>query len=182
MKPQIRLTDVMSNIVAKTSTKILSVLQAVDPTITAVHYEYGHLKDVRERQMAKTLANPMATRYPLVWLIEDFRTTQELGLFGVSDVKIMILHNTKTEYTRVQREQLVFLPILVPIYNALLYQMKISGMFMQYGPFSHVKIDRPHWGNPEEWGNKGYLFDEPLDGIELSELELKIYLANCVIA
>lgn len=182
MKPQIRLTDVMSKIVAKTSTKILSVLQAVDPSITAVHYEYGHLKDVRERLMAKTLANPMATRYPLVWLIEDFRTTHEPGLFGVSDVKIMILHTTLKEYTRVQREQLVLLPILIPVYNALLYQMKISGMFMQYGPFAHVHIDRPHWGNPEEWGNKGYLFDEPLDGIELSELELKIYLANCVIA
>lgn len=182
MKPEVRLVELMKDIVAKVSIKLLAQLQAYDPTITGVYYKYGHLLDIRERLRAETLADPSQRRYPLIWLIEDFRTTQQLGLFGVSSARIMILHQTKKEYTRQQREDEVFQPVLVPIYNELFNQMKISGLFMQYGPFSHDRIERPHYGNPSEWRNEAYLFDEPLDGIEIANLSLQIYFSNCVTA
>lgn len=183
MKPEVRLTDIIAKVVARTSTKKLAYLQTIDPTITGIQYQYGHLKDVRERLRAQSLANPSARRYPLIWLIEDFDIEHgKVGLTGVSNVRIMLLHNTSKAYTRQQREDLVILPILIPIYNEFFVQMRVIGTFMQYGPFDHTEIKRPHWGNPEEWGNKGYLFDEPLDGIEISDLSLQIYLANCVIA
>lgn len=181
MKPEVRLTDIIRKVVVRTSAKKLAYLQTVDSTITGIQYQYGHLKDVRERLRAQTIADPSARKYPLIWLIEDFNVENgKAGLTGVSDVRIMILHNTKKEYTRQQRENLVILPILIPVYNEFLVQMRAIGSFMQYGPFDHNRIDRPHWGNPEEWGNKNYLFDEPLDGIEISDLSLQIYLANCL--
>lgn len=183
MKPEVRLTDIMRRVVARVSAKKLAYLQTIDPTITGVHYQYGHLKDVRERLVAQSQANPMTRRYPLIWLIEDFEVVNSIpGIYGVSKVRIMILHDTQKEYTRQQREDRVFLPILIPIYNEFFVQMSVIGSFMQYGPFSHRRVDRPHWGNPAEWlGFKNYLFDEPLDGIEITELSLQIYLANCVI-
>ncbi len=173
----------MGNIVAAASDEVLADLQLIDPTITQVHYEYGHLNDVRERLRAKSQADPSVTRFPLVWLIEDFRIdNRTLGIFGIADVRIMILHTTKKEYTRAQRDANVIMPVLVPVYEELFYQMKISGAFMQYGPFVHTRITRPHWGEPSEWNNKGYLIDEVVDGIEIAGLALKIYLSKCVIA
>lgn len=183
MKPEVRLNEIIGNVVARTSTKVLAKLQQTDALITGISYEYGHLKDVKERLAAKRLAAPSSRRYPLIWLVEDFDIDNgQVGLTGISRVKIMILHNTDKAYTRQQREAKVFLPVLIPIYNEFFVQMKVVGSFMQYGPFNHKRIDRPHWGNPAEWSNKGYLFDEPLDGIEISDLNLQIYLANCVTA
>lgn len=184
MKTPVRIVDLIGKAVGKVSVKLLAQLQAVDPKITGVYYEYGHYNDVRERliQKSKTLSTK-DQRYPLVVLFEDFRLVNRvLGITGIADIKILILHLTKKEFTREQREDLVFMPILVPIYEALLNELKISGDFMQYGPFRHNRIDRPHWGDPELYKNGGYLLNDILDGIELSELQLQTYLPNCVTA
>lgn len=181
MKPQVRLVDLVGRAVAKTSAKVLPLLPVLDPLITAVHYEYGHYNDVRERLIQKGKVNP-DQKYPLVVLFEDFRIVNRVpGLTGVADIKIIILHTSKKDWTRQQREDRVFLPILVPIYNEFLRQLRYSGYFMQYGPFRHTRIDRPHWGDPGIYGNKGYLFDDVLDGIELSDLQLQVYMAECIV-
>lgn len=181
MKPEVRLVDIIRKVVVRTSVRKLTYLQTIDPTITGIQYQFGHLKDVRERLRAQTIADPTIRRYPLIWLIEDFdEDSEKPGLTGVSNVRIMILHNTEKTYTRQQREDNVILPVLIPIYKEFFVQLRAIGAFMQYGPFPHTKIDRPHWGDPEAYGGKGYLFDEPLDGIEISDLSLQIYLANCL--
>lgn len=179
MKIPIRYVEIFRSIVAKTSAKLLTQLQTVDPMITAIHYDFGHYNDVRERliQKGKTAQDQ---RYPLVVLFEDFRQgNRVLGLDSIGDVKIIILHLTRKDYTRQQRETIVFNPVLVPIYDELLKQMKYSGNFMQYGPFRHDRIDRPHWGDPGLYANGGYLLNDVLDGIELSNLQLQTYLPTC---
>ena len=182
MKPPVRIVDIMGDLVAKTSAKLLTYLQTIDPLIKGVHYQYGHYNDIKERLLAKGKIDPTA-RYPLVVLFEDFRVQNRTpGIFGIADIKIMVLCLTKKEYTRQQREEKSFKPVLVPIYDELFRQMKLSGKFMQYGPFRHNRIDRPHWGDPAIYGPNGYLFDEVLDGIEISDLQLQTYLNNCVTA
>lgn len=183
MKPKLRIVDLIGQVVAKTSAKVAPLLPAPPAPLTAltVHYQYGHYTDVRQRLMTDGKVNP-DVRYPLVVLFEDFRlVNRELGLIGIADLKIIILHTSSKSYTRQQREDQVFLPVLVPIYDEFMKQLKYSGFFMQYGPFRHNRIDRPHWGDPGIYGNKGYLFDEVLDGIEISDLQLQTYPANCII-
>lgn len=182
MKMPIRYVDIFRRIVSKTSAKLLTQLKAVDPNITQIHYDYGHYNDIKERLIAKG-KTAKDQRYPLIVLFEDFKQGNRVrGLDSIADVKIIILHLTRKDYTRQQREDLVFKPVLVPIYDEFLKQMKISGDFMQYGPFRHDRIDRPHWGDPKLYANGGYLFDDVLDGIELANLELKAYLPTCVTA
>jgi len=183
MKPPVRIADdLIRQVVNATSVKVLATLQAVDPLITAVHYQYGHYNDVKERLLQKGKTDK-PNRYPLIVLFEDFRVLNRVpGIFGIADVKIIILHTSSKSYTRQQREDSVFNPVLVPIYEAFLTQLRVRGFFMQYGPFKHTRIDRPHWGDPGQYQNNGYLFDEVLDGIELSDLTLQTYFNNCVIA
>jgi hypothetical protein len=183
MKQPVRLVDQIGIVVQRTSAKLLATLQAVDPLITGVHYLYGHYPDIRERllQLGKAESGK-DKRYPLIVLFEDFRVLNKvLGLYGVGDIKLMILWPSGKAVTREQREA-SFKDILDPIYIEFFRQLKISGFFMQYGPFDHKRIDRPHWGDAAIYGNKGYLFDEILDGIEISDLQLKTYYNNCVIA
>lgn len=179
MKLPIRYKRIFEGIVAKTSAKLLTQLQTVDPMITAIHFGFGHYNDERERLIQKGKTSK-EQRYPLIVLFEDYRQgNRVLGLDNTADVKIMILHLTRKDYTRDQRETLVFNPILVPIYDEFLKQMKISGHFMQYGPFRHDRIDRPHWGDPGLYANGGYLLNDVLDGIELANLQLQTYLPTC---
>lgn len=177
------ITEVIGSVVAATSTKLLTTLQAVDPLISGVHYEYGHYTDIRERltkkgQVAKT------DKYPLICLFEDFRirhgaTTS--GLTGIADLKIIILYPSSNEVTREWREINVFRPILYPIYFEFLRQLKNCGHFNIYNidEIQHDQINRPHWGDPSLYKNDSYLFGDILDGIELTNLNLETYLKNC---
>lgn len=181
MKPPVRIVKHIEKIVGRVSTKLLTQLQTIDPLITGVQFLYGHYPDIRERlvQFGKTAKDE---RYPLVVMFEDFRVKNRIvGIFGEAEVKIMILWLSRKDITREQREA-SYLQILDPIYVEFFKQLRVSGLFMQYGPFVHERIDRPHWGDPAIYGNKGYLFDEILDGIEINNLILKTYFNDCVTA
>ena len=178
MKPPVRIVKHIEKVVDRTSTKVLAQLQVVDPLITKVHFLYGHYPDIRERilQRGKTTKD----NYPLIALFEDFRVrNRTVGLFGEVELKLIILWLSKKDITREQREA-NYSQILNPIYIEFFKQLRVSGLFMQYGPFQHDRIDRPHWGDPGIYGNKGYLFDEILDGIEIDNLILKTYFNDCV--
>ena len=182
MSNPVYIVDVIGDVVAAVSAKLLTQLQTVDPLITGVHYEYGHYTDIKERliQYGKTAKQD---RYPLVCLFEDHRIRHSKeGLTGVMDLKILILHSSKNTVTREWREANVFRPILYPIYFEFLNQLKLSGNFNIYdaSKIQHDQINRPHWGDPALYKNEKYLFDDVLDGIELSNLSLETYLDNCL--
>jgi len=180
---QTRMVDVWRAIVARTSTRVLPELVLVNPKITAVHYDYGHYPDVREK-LKQGIKNPtaMTEKYPLIVLFEDFKMDKrKIGVQGVANMIVMILYTSKKEYTRQQREDLVFKPIIQPIYEALLKEIKISGAFKFYGSEApHTEIDRPHWGDPELYKNQGYLFGDCLDGKELQFSQLETFFNICV--
>jgi hypothetical protein len=178
------IVNIIKDVVAATSAKLLTQLQSVDPLITGVHFEYGHYTDIQERLTAKGKTAKF-DRYPLVCLFEDFKIRhRKEGLTGVTDMKIIILHSSKNTITRQQREDNVFVPILYPIYEEFLNQLDISGNFMIYDKsrIIHDQINRPHWGDPAMYKNESYLFGDVLDGIELSNLQLETYLEPCEIS
>lgn len=172
----------LKKVVAAVSEKLLPQLQTVDPLISAVHFDYGHYTDIQERLIAKG-KTAKADRYPMIWLIEDYETdhSQE-GLTGLSKLKIMILHLSKGTVTREWRETNVFEPVLYPVYFEFLKQLKLNGSFMIYDEtkIPHREIKRPHWGDPKLYKNDGYLFGDILDGIEITNLQLKIFLETCL--
>jgi hypothetical protein len=172
--------EIFRPIVEATSDSVLSQLQAVDPTITAVHYEYGHYNDVRERLKAKTQTRPQE-KFPLIVLFEDMEVeTPRPGLAGNMRIPYMlILANSDKSLTREQRRLKTFEPVLYPIFEEFKKQVKRSGLFMIYGPWRPDYILRPHWGDPELYKNNGYLLNDVLDGIELNNLNLITYLEKC---
>lgn len=181
MSEPVYIVEIMEAIVAATSVVLLAQLQAVDPLITAVHYEYGHINDIRER--ITTFQKAGTNFCPLVCLIEDFGIDHgTVGITGVADMKIIIIYLSKKDITRRQRQANVFRPILYPVYKELLRQMKLNGSFSIYdvSKIKHRQINRPHWGDPGLYGNNAYLLNGIYDGIELTNLQLTIFLNNCL--
>lgn len=180
---QRRIVDEFRKIVERTSTRVLPQLQAYNALITAVHYDFGHYTDVREKlkQQAKNPQNN-TERYPLIVVFEDFKVDKRrIGIQGVAGLTAIILFTSKKDMTRQQRETQVFIPIIQPIYEAFLVEIKNSGVFKFYGPTPpHTEIDRPHWGDPGLYRNGEYLLGDCLDGKELQFSQLETLLNICV--
>lgn len=182
MSNPVYIVDIMRDVVSAVSVNLLTQLQIAEPLTKAVHYDYGHYTDIRERLVAKGKSAP-DEKYPRVILFEDHRIKHgQEGLTGIADMKLIIVHPSKNTVTRQWREDNVFRPILYPIYFEFLKQLKASGKFQIYDvtKIQHDQINRPHWGDPGLYKNEGYLLNDILDGIEIANLQLITYLDNCV--
>jgi hypothetical protein len=162
-------------VVQNTQTNILPHLQTVDPKITRVHFQFGHVMDIVNR--LKELEQPQYlqyTKYPLIAVLEDFPQRDVVEGLSVITPKILILNFTKPEYTREQRDTENFIPILMPLADEFVRQLRSSGHFSTNYKKTGERINRPFWGKEELWGNAANIMKDALDGIELRGFELTI--------
>ena len=178
------IVDIIGSIVAKTSESVLPLLQqlSIQPTITGVHYLYGHHNEIKRRLIEKSNSNATKyTRYPLIALFQDFTEKHDGSGVVTANLQLIIgYHSTATKYME-DRYVHIFKPILYPIYEALLTNIandvRIGGM--SKNNIEHEKIDRPHWGDPATYGNTGYIFSDVLDAIEVRNLKITIDPLYC---
>lgn len=191
----IYITDVIAGIIAdtqnavpyflpdgtknKTGLTMLQILQAVDPSITGIHYEFGYPPEIAALVTQKDLARSTRNqKYPCIFLFLpiDETISDELGIITAPDVRLAIVHQSQPEYTPRNRYDNVFKPVLYPIYMEFMNQMKSGGKFLFEGPvIEHTKTDYPYY-NGERQANVANDF---CDAIEINDLELKIYINNC---
>lgn len=181
MSQPVYIVDVLRDVVAATSTALITQLQLADPLITKVWFEYGHRTDINERIIA--YSNQQKNFCPMVCLFEDYKIKRgEVGITGITNLIIVIIYYTYSSITRVERDEKVFRPILEPVYFEFLKQLKLDGRFSIYDEalVKHDWIRRPHWGDPVLYGNKEYPLKGVFDGIELNNLQLTTFLKNCL--
>ncbi len=175
--------EIITDCVAKASTKLLPSLQAVDSNIQQIHFEHGHPLEIIGimKSMSEAIAKkPM--RYPLVALFRDFPQKPKQGFAFVANVQIFIMTRTKPEYYSNQRKEKSFKPILYPILNELIHQMELSGKFLFDGGMQNSwdeQIDHYFWGRESVFGSQANIFSDWIDCIEIKNLNLKTYLKNC---
>lgn len=171
---------ILRQVVERTSTKLLPQLQTIDDKIEGVHFLHGHYTEVRQILSNKSLSNEYKFRkYPLVVLFHDFpvRREEDNDMYGTATVQMIILHSSTKDKIIDTRYDQVFVPILNPIYDEFVYQLKRHKGLMS--PGQHTLIDRPHWGNPDIYGSGGYIFKDVLDGKELKDLVLPVRKKVC---
>lgn len=112
-------------------------------------------------------------KFPVVALIMDTDSPFKRGMF-YHNLRVVIMTGTKQEYTTRQRYDLVFKPTLFPIYNRLLEALADSPNFTWPGSEfpEHVPTERPFWGTPVLEKNEKYIFDDPVDAIEITNLKI----------
>lgn len=139
------------------------------------YYMFGHRLEIANILLKKS-SDPVYQyqKYPLVALRLDAPEVHDLGVVRFK-LNVGIFMFTDRNYEAADRYTNVFKPILYPIYESFLRQIKNAGLFMWTKDLSepkHVKVDRPYWGTAGAEGNQKNIFNDPLDAIELIDLEL----------
>jgi hypothetical protein len=156
--------------------QIGSIVTAMQDLEGKPYYMYGHRVEINERLLKKNDDKVFKyQKYPLIAL--RWETPEEVsnGMVEYS-LNIVLLANTDKNYTAEQRHENVIKPILTPLYEQFLIEIKRSGLFQWEGDQKtppHTKLDRPYWGVSQENGNIKNIFSDPLDGIEITNLRIK---------
>lgn len=121
--------------------------------------------------------------YPFVWLEEDFDEDHSNNGYDyiALDLKIVIVMKTLGTYEAGERMENIFKPVLLPIYEALMAEIRRSGEFtMGKGKAKHVKRNHMFYGsdqNPDGSKNK---FKDYTDAVEIKNMDLKVNKKKCL--
>lgn len=140
-------------------------------------YFYGSMKEINSRL---TVIKATAEKYPAILFVLPFKRMMENDL-GRFKLNIGIVTYTKHEYYAPARYANNITPTLRPLYESFLRVIRTSGLFHQLGPVKHGSIDRLYVNEFEISRNKERasrgeknLFNDPLDAIEIVDLEVKV--------
>lgn len=119
-------------------------------------------------------------KYPLGALRMDIQEEVSNGMIHYR-MNLVLLALTKHEYTYAQRLETVFKPILIPLYERFISELGKVGVFSwPKGKVpEHKRFLRPYWGAQYNEGNKEFLFADPLDAIEIIDLEISAQEQKC---
>lgn len=177
------LVDLVREVVERVSVKLTPQLTLVDNLITGVHYQHGHPKEIIENiaELGKGTTTK-TSRFPTIALFQDF-PEQMLGSGYYADVNLhlIIARATDPNYKADKRYNVNFKPILYPVYQEFINQLKLSRYFdiPASGNFQHTKIDRLYWGREGLYGNEKNVFNDYIDCIEIRDLKLKVKQKRC---
>lgn len=144
----------------------------------------GHPQELNIRLLEKEKDSVFKyQRYPVIILRLD---AEEPIIKKVKNfnLNIGILHYTDKNYTREQRDEFVFKPILLPLYVEFIKQLKASRIFMWPGNLNipdHRPINRYYWGTQgsENTGNVKNIFTDPIDAVEIVNLKINRGITRC---
>lgn len=144
------------------------------------YFMYGHRQEIANRLNMKDKDKVYKfQKYPLFVLRLDF--PEDVTFDNVHDVSLnmAILEHTEKNYRAPNRYENVFRPILYPLYSLFFEKIQDSGEIMNIGIAEHTKIDRMYFGVEELSRNTAHIFNDPLDAIELQNINLKLLDNNC---
>lgn len=113
-------------------------------------------------------------KYPMILLFLDAPATRE-GNVIKHRLNMAIMTYSKKERNAEERLEQVIDEKLRPVYEAFKQGLVDSGLFIWEGDPTeppHTAVDRPNWGVPTGEGNERQYFKDPVDAIEITELEL----------
>ena len=142
-----------------------------------VNYQFGDWS-----YMAKILAGmsktPVASanKYPLIGLFSPFvENRTDYKVTSVS-LKFIIATVTKKDYTNEERLENSFKSILHPVYNTFIEEIKKSRAIQKNAQniVKHKYVDNYRYGSYGIYGDGERKFDDAIDGIDISDMELEI--------
>jgi len=144
----------------------------------APYYLFGHPIEISNILLEKNKNDTLKyQKYPLVILFTDIKIGRgDSVIYGeLINQAISIIGKSQKSYSTMQRYDNNIESILYPLYNTLMNKIKTSNNFIGTNPnISHNLIERPFWGNNQKYGNVGNMFTDPLDALEISNMNLKL--------
>ncbi len=165
------IVEIMADIVLQVQSKLLSTLQAYEPTIEAVNYLFGHpveiLETLRQMSEAPTLE---FKRYPLVALFTDIEEHKgRKGIYSTAELTLLVVHHTQPEYKAAERLVKNFKPVIHPVVDALLDGIADSPYFMELEKemIERTETDQYYIGRQGTAGGEANTTNDYLDGTRI---------------
>lgn len=148
-----------------------------------INYTFGNAKYVKDRldELSKTSrGNEM--KFPLIALFCPFNEQRNSPeYYTKAKVRILIAHSSMQQWSNEQRLETSFRNVLRPIYSRLLEAIKEDGRFdFSYdGQIRHEYSENYSYGRYGAFTSTGEAVSEPIDAINISNLELTVKNPNC---
>ncbi len=163
-----RFVDIIGDVVA-------NVRLTFDPiNLEKPYFLYGHPIEVFNILAEKSQSEKFKySKYPLIALYLDYTETHRYTFNAISGITIAILTETKPEFSSKNRYDQTITPVLQPIYDLFMEELKKS-RYVYSGDFKHTKINRLYYGKQDVYGNSGNIGNDALDAILITNLNLTI--------
>ncbi len=136
-----------------------------------IGWHYGHPQELVNRFKEMTAKSTVKKEmFPAVCLLLDIEERMGGAAYDrEAALKIVIITDTRREFSSVDRKTYSFDAILQPIYERLMQKIAASTSIAEVYP-DHNKIDRYFWGREGLYGNTGNIFNDFIDAIEIDNL------------
>jgi hypothetical protein len=180
----------MSNVIRDDIGKVVALMRARDfsgdfsedfDKGKAPHYMDGRVLEIVNTMKVKDRMSVQKNqKYPAVFLITPIDEQEVNGLYNYN-LRVMFVAKTASKYTRDQRYSKVLKPILYPMYESFIRNLRKSGLFTWPGYQKrppHVKTDFPLHGTATEYQVVKQLFGDYIDAIEIRDLKINAHKRN----
>lgn len=179
--------DILADVVAKTATncniKYYDGTDFIEGDCPAITYCFGNAQylkdclDVNSKTYIKTIC-----KFPIIHLFCPVKEQRNIsGYHSKAKVNLIIACSTRQEYSNEQRLEYSFRNILRPIYrsflNALREDKRLSLAYDEVIP--HNYSENYSYGRYGALTPSGEEVSEPIDAIDITDLELIVKLPNC---
>lgn len=148
-----------------------------------INYTFGNAQYVKDKldELSKTpRGNEM--KFPLIALFCPFEEKRDTpDCYSRASVNILIACSSMKQWSNEQRLQTSFRNVLRPIYRRFLDALREDGRFsIEYdGQIPHKYSENYSYGRYGAHTGTGEEVSEPIDAINISNLELKVKQPNC---
>ena len=180
MRPKpIYVVDLIGETVTATNAAVIVELQAYDPMITQVNYQYGSYDEICDTLDKMSQQSDLQyKRYPLFAVIMSFpeQKYQTVGYDDLPELNIIIARRSNPTDKTPARYANNFKPVLYPVYLEWLNQLYLSPKFQTEVAHNipHTKIDYPYY-DTDKGENR---FNDYVDAIQI-KIKLKLLLKKC---
>lgn len=167
---------VIASITTDTVIVTLPSNRAVPPSACEVIlvFDHGHPIEIVNKIKQYTHHDTLKFEvFPRICLFHDIE--ERIGFDREVSCDLVIVTNTKPEYSAANRYTYSFDPTLTPLYNLFMEQLSASKYVQSESGdyFEHTKYDRLYWGKSGLYGNSGNIFNDFIDAIEINKLKFK---------
>lgn len=147
-----------------------------------INYTFGNTQYVKDK--LDVLSKPVTEhmKFPLIALFCPFNEQRNSPeYYTKAKVRLLIACSSQKGWSNEQRLNTSFVNILRPIYNRFLEALREDGRF-DFGydeQVSHEYSENYSYGRYGAFTSTGEEVSEPIDAINISNLELKVKRPNC---
>ena len=151
----------------------------IQPDITYIFGDAQYIKDQLDDYSKVTGVEKL----PLIALFTPVKEKRGLvGIASESKVSLLIACSSRKEWSNEERKVYSFENILRPIYDALMELLNNHPMVESNydGSFPHVYSENYSYGRYGAYTASGEAVSEPIDAINISDLQITIKQLNCI--